>query len=192
MAKVILASASPRRAELLRIICEDFAIEPADMDESPFEGESAKDLVLRLAKQKAELVLTSHINSEQADDRVLVLGSDTLIECGGEVLGKPTDQGDFLDMMARLSGREHQVHTAVACLSKEHTSIELVSSTIEFADITPEQAHAYWLTEEPSDKAGGYAIQGLGAQFVKRINGSYSAVVGLPLYETKKMLETYK
>jgi septum formation protein len=183
MSTIILASASPRRCELLKYICDDFSVQAADIDETPQAQESPKALVHRLAIEKAKKVLSTNKNA-------IVIGADTLIAIDGKALGKPSSQSDFLAMMEQLAGRSHQVLTSVACVSAEQSLDLVISTDIEFAPLTKAQALAYWQTGEPQDKAGGYAIQGLGAQFVKRINGSYSAVVGLPLYETKQMLET--
>jgi septum formation protein len=183
MAKVILASASPRRIELLKCICPQFDVQPADIDEQPYSNEKPETLVARLAFEKANTVLSIHPNAT-------VIGSDTIIAFENKAMGKPSDKADFLNMMQTLSGKTHQVLTSVSCLSGDKRIDKLVSSRIEFAVVSLNEAQKYWQTGEPRDKAGGYAIQGIGAQFVKRINGSYSAVVGLPLYETKQMLET--
>lgn len=157
-------------------------MQAANIDESIGEGESAEALVLRLARQKAQCVFNEHIEAT-------VIGSDTVIACDTEILGKPASQAHFMQMMKRLSNRKHLVHTAVACINKHMALDKLVSTEITFADITEAQAMRYWQSGEPKDKAGGYAIQGLAEQFIVHINGSYSAVVGLPLYETKQMLE---
>jgi septum formation protein len=157
-------------------------VQPANIDETSQKDESAQALVMRLAIEKAQTIL---IEQPQA----LVIGSDTLIVCNERILGKPENKTDFLRMMQMLSNKQHQVLTAVACLTDKERLSQCVSTHVEFAQVSKAEAEAYWLTGEPQDKAGGYAIQGIGAQFVKRINGSYSAVVGLPLYETKQMLE---
>lgn len=183
MPSIILASASVRRRELLQRICDDFTVQPANIDETALAGEHAKELVIRLAEHKAQHILNTN-------PEAIVIGSDTLIECDAAVLGKPESQAHFMHMMKTLSNRQHTVHTAVACLTKDQVLCKMVSSEITFATISEQQALAYWQSGEPQDKAGGYAIQGLGEQFITRINGSYSAVVGLPLYETKHMLET--
>jgi len=181
---IILASASPRRTQLLQSICPDFTVHPADIDEQPIASEPPSELVSRLAKEKANHVLSIYSDA-------IVIGADTLIACEKHILGKPKDLEDFLAMMSMLSGRSHTVHTAVACLSSQQQAFELVSSQVSFASISEAEALSYWQTGEPKDKAGGYAIQGLGEQFVMNLNGSYSAVVGLPLYHTKQMLQRF-
>jgi len=178
----VLASASPRRAELLRQIGIKFRVEPADIDESIIAGEQPIDLVERLARQKA--------NCKIASDS-LVLAADTIVFDDVSILGKPRDRSDAIDMLARLSGRMHQVATAI-CLANEGSMIsKVVTTTVTLRSISEAEAIAYWDSGEPQDKAGGFAIQGLGAVFVKNIQGSYSNVVGLPLFETAALLGQY-
>lgn len=185
MQSIILASASPRRSELFKRICSEFDVLAADIDETPLVNENPEALVMRLAQQKAQCVFNKYPSA-------VVLGSDTLIACDEWILGKPKDQEDFMAMMSRLSDRSHKVHTAVAVVSSKQQLCCIVTSDVSFAHITEAEALAYWHSGEPQDKAGGYAIQGLGEQFVTHISGSYSAIVGLPLYETKRMLETFR
>ena len=183
---MVLASASPRRRDLLKYLCQDFIQRSADIDESAYQGESATELVVRLANEKAKEI---HKQVHKQSNSTIVIGADTLIEFHGQILGKPKDQQDFIKMIGMLSDNVHLVHTAVACVTGRNILCELVSTSVEFANVTENAAHLYWQSGEPKDKAGGYAIQGIGGQFVKRINGSYSAVVGLPLFETKGMLD---
>ncbi len=178
---LILASASPRRRELLAQICPKFDIQSADINEQALKNESATDLVERLSINKAQKIAS-------ANQQSIVLGSDTVVVAGNNILGKPYDFDDFSQMMKTLSGRVHQVHTGVALVYQELCLFELVTTQISFADITTKEIERYWASGEPIDKAGGYAIQGLGGQFVKAINGNYSAVVGLPLFHTKQLI----
>jgi septum formation protein len=184
MQRIVLASASPRRAELLRNIVLEFDVMPADIDESVKSNETGSELVLRLATLKAQKVLNDCPNA-------IVIGSDTVIRKGTKILGKPTSKADFLEMMNLLSGEMHEVLTGLAIISTQQVKAVVVKTEVQFATMSQEQALRYWQTEEPLDKAGGYAIQGIGAQFVKSINGSYTSVVGLPLHETKLMLESF-
>ncbi|MES1943012.1 maf protein [Salinisphaera sp. PC39] len=178
---MILASASPRRAELLRQIGLPFERRPVDVDEAPLPDESPAALAQRLAVAKARAGV--------ADAALPVLGSDTVVALGDEALGKPADRAEALAMLARLSGRTHEVHTGVALAHAGDTETVLVTTRVTMRDIAPGEAEAYWATGECDDKAGAYGIQGLGAVFVRRIEGSYSAVMGLPLFETAGLLE---
>ncbi|UAA39105.1 septum formation inhibitor Maf [Paraneptunicella aestuarii] len=189
--QLILASQSPRRAELLSQIGVSFLKYPGDVDETPLYNEPPLDYVERMAREKAHAVATELSNSELAKQhqRLVILGSDTIGECNGEVLVKPTDFNDFKRMMQMMSGSIHYVHTAIAVSMDGQVSSQVVTTEVEFGQLTEADINWYWLTGEPHDKAGGYAIQGLAGQFVKQIRGSYSAVVGLPLYETVQMLK---
>lgn len=175
---IILASQSPRRAELLRQVGIAFETRPASVDERPREGESAAAYVERIARAKA---------AAGADGGRPVLGADTAVVCADRIMGKPADRGQAVEMLLALSGREHQVLTGIA-LSAGVTTYRLSRSRVWFRDIERAEAEAYWATGEPRDKAGGYAIQGVAAAFVIRIEGSYSGIMGLPLYETVEML----
>jgi septum formation protein len=177
---VCLASASPRRRDLLLSIGVDADIRPCDIDETPKANESPSDYVVRLAVEKALAAdtLTS----------LPTLGSDTAVVLDGCILGKPRDQAHGAEMLAALSGRRHEVLTAVALTGPVGVLKCCVSTQVRLGEISDEQIAAYWQTEEPLDKAGGYAIQGLASVFVASIEGSYSAVVGLPLYETATLL----
>lgn len=178
----MLASASPRRAELLRQIGIKFRVEPADIDESIVAGEQPIDLVERLARQKASCKMAS--NS-------LVLAADTVVFGDDSILGKPRDRDDAIDMLARLSNRVHQVVTAICVADGASMITEVVTTSVTLRPISEAEAMVYWDSGEPRDKAGGFAIQGLGAVFVKNIQGSYSNVVGLPLFETAALLRRY-
>ncbi|MFS2122510.1 Maf family protein [Pseudomonas sp. Pseusp97] len=187
MAQLYLASSSPRRRELLTQIGLPFHIVPASIDETPETGESAYAYVERLARSKAQAGL--NFLAQRAD--VCVLGADTAVVLDGRILGKPVDRDDALAMLQALSGREHEVLTAVAVADRERCEARVVSSRVTFREVSVEEAERYWETGEPQDKAGGYAIQGLAAVFVSRVEGSYSAVVGLPLCETSALLADF-
>ncbi|MCC2617652.1 Maf family protein [Aestuariibacter halophilus] len=180
---LILASQSPRRRELLAQLGVSFTTLPADIDETVMTAELPDAYVARLAEQKAAAV------RQQVAVSDWVLGSDTAVVIDGQILGKPADEAEFRSMMLRLSGKQHQVLTAVALIGQTGTTLKVVTTDVTFDVLTDAQIHWYWQTSEPKDKAGGYGIQGLGGQFVKHINGSYSAVVGLPLCETRQLLE---
>ncbi|MCP8463768.1 Maf-like protein [Pseudomonas sp. ZM23] len=187
MSQLYLASSSPRRRELLTQIGLPFHIVPASIDETPLAGESAVAYVERLARGKALAGL--HFLAQRAD--VCVLGADTAVVLDGRILGKPADRAEALAMLQALSGREHEVLTAVAVANRDHCEARVVSSRVTFRTVSMEEAERYWETGEPHDKAGGYAIQGLAAVFVSRVEGSYSAVVGLPLCETAALLADF-
>ena len=184
MPSLYLASASPRRRELLTQIGVPFQMLASSIDESVLPAEQPEQYVERLARAKAEAGLALLATAVDA----CVLGADTSVILDGQILGKPADRDEFLQMLGALSGREHQVLTAVALASREGCQTRLVASQVGFRSITPAEMQAYWQTGEPADKAGGYAIQGLAAIFVQYIQGSYSAVVGLPLCETALLL----
>lgn len=152
----------------------------AAVDERPRPGEMPEDYVWRLALDKARAA------SPAAGARP-VLGADTTVTVDGEMLGKPVDRDDGLAMLARLSGRSHEVYTGVALAGDQEDGVVSVNR-VTFRPITADERSAYWASGEPGDKAGGYAIQGLGAIFVSRLEGSYSAVMGLPLFETAQLL----
>ncbi|QSX33231.1 septum formation inhibitor Maf [Shewanella avicenniae] len=187
--KLVLASASPRRRELLAqlglgVAGFSFDVLATDIDESAREGELAADFVTRLALQKAQAGLAL-----VADNSAAVLGSDTIVVVGERVLGKPQTAQDAFTMLRSLSGATHRVMTAVALVSATQMLQTLVTTDVTFTEMTDAQIHAYIATGEPMDKAGAYGIQGLGGSFVSRIDGSYSAVVGLPLVETRSLLQ---
>lgn len=184
MAALYLASASPRRRELLTQIGVPFRLLSISLDETPLPAESADLYVQRLAREKAlagrQLVL---------DEPAAVLGADTAVVIGERILGKPADRDEGLRMLKALSGREHRVLTAVALATGDTCEVRLVTSWVRFRHISPTEAEAYWASGEPCDKAGGYGIQGWGAVFVAELRGSYSGVVGLPLCETAQLLD---
>ncbi len=175
-----LASSSPRRHEILTALGLTFTAAGVDVDEQPLPAEAPDAMVLRLAVLKAR--------SAQADSRI-VLGADTAVVLGDLVFGKPRDEADALAMLAQLSGRQHQVMTGVAVLTGEEQQTVLSTTDVRFREIRPDEARSYWQSGEPRDKAGAYAIQGLGGAFVESINGSYSGVVGLPAFETAQLLQ---
>ena len=181
-----LASASPRRRELLMQIGVPHLAQPADLDETPLVGEAPADYVERLARAKAQAVWRERRAAGAL--RLPVLGADTTVTIDNHVLGKPADETALQAMFERLSGREHEVWSAVALANERGTVSRRSCTRVKFRVITPAQVARYWASGEPRDKAGGYAIQGLGALFVERIEGSYSGVVGLPLFETAVLL----
>ena len=184
--QLVLASASPRRLLLLQQIGIEAMVHPVDIDETPQSYESPLDLVKRLALEKARV---GHNDMIQQGIKWPVLGSDTIVEINGSVLGKPSDELEAENMLAMLSGRVHSVHTAVAVVTSFGEHLEMSSSQVEFAPLNKEMIRSYVETGEPLDKAGAYAIQGIAGQFVKSLEGSYSGVMGLPLYETTRVLE---
>ena len=188
MNKLILASQSPRRKELLTQLGYQFTTQVADIDETPLQNETPQDYVLRLAKQKAQVIFQSLSGTEQANS--IVLGSDTCVVTGDTILGKPEDEAQCISMLEQLSGGNHQVLTSIAAINEQSILSDVVTTEVYFKPLTLNEIKRYWQTGEPCDKAGSYAIQGIGGQFVTKINGSYSAVVGLPLYETAQMLAT--
>ncbi|QVL19938.1 septum formation inhibitor Maf [Pseudomonas qingdaonensis] len=190
MTPLYLASGSPRRRELLSQIGVPFTPVAASIDETPLDAEPADAYVERLAREKAAAGLAV-LRASGVEGHLAVLGADTAVVLDGQILGKPQGQADALAMLAALSGREHDVLTAVAVTDGERCLSVNVASRVSLRPISPEQALAYWASGEPQDKAGSYAIQGLAAIFVKALQGSYSAVVGLPLSETAELLEQF-
>jgi septum formation protein len=176
-----LASASPRRRELLAQIGVPHVVQIADVDESAREGESVTTYVERLARTKAQTVW------ERVRD-LPVLGADTTVVLDGVSLGKPRDRADGLAMLEALAGREHQVLTAVALVTADGTRSLTSHSVVRMRASEAEERARYWESREPYDKAGGYAIQGLGAVFIESLQGSFSGVMGLPLFETAQLL----
>ncbi|HEX5459319.1 MAG TPA: Maf family protein [Steroidobacteraceae bacterium] len=180
-AVICLASMSPRRRELLAQIGVPHKIVAADVDEAFLPGESPADYVARLARLKAATV-------RQRGEPLPVLAADTTVVVEGSVHGKPADRADGLAMLAALSGRTHQVLTAVALATGKDVTLRVNCTSVRFRDLGRAEMEAYWATGEPRDKAGGYAIQGYGAVFVAALSGSYSGVMGLPLLETAELL----
>ena len=187
---VILASASPRRTELLSQIGVPHRVVPAQIDERRAAGEPIEHCVRRLAKNKAlevQIALAAVAGAAAAEE-LTVLGADTAVVIDDDLLGKPRDRAEALAMLARLSGRWHQVLSAVALASTHGTQCSLSSTEVRFRLLSARECAAYWDSGEARDKAGAYAIQGLGAAFVQELRGSYSGVVGLPLFETAQLL----
>jgi len=182
---IVLASGSPRRQALLQQIGVRFRQQVAEVDETPLHNESAQDYVVRLAVAKARAV-----RQRSADDEVPVLGADTAVVVDGRLLGKPADPVHARDMLQLLSGRRHQVLSAVA-LVDDRQAIAVSDSSVWFRALSDKDIEDYWKTGEPRDKAGAYGIQGKGAIFIERLEGSYSGVMGLPLYETARLLQNF-
>lgn len=184
-AEIVLASASPRRRELLDQIGIAHRVHPVGLDESMRAGETVIVHVNRLALEKAR---EGYRRVSLQDAQLVVLGADTVVEIGGESLGKPENAGQAAAFLARLSGKKHRVHTAIAVVTAGCEKSALSSSEVEFTELSEQQIDAYIATGEPLDKAGAYAIQGIAGRFIKRLDGSYSGVMGLPLYETVQLL----
>jgi len=182
--RILLASASPRRSELLRQVGITHAVRPVDIDESVHDGEAPSAYVLRLAQAKAAALW----RQLAAAERRPVLAADTTVALEGEIFGKPASLEEARVMLGRLSGRTHEVHTAIAVLHEGGAAARVSSSTVTFRELTPAEIDWYWHTGEPADKAGGYAVQGRAAAFISHIAGSYSGIMGLPLYETWELL----
>jgi septum formation protein len=182
---IYLASGSPRRRELLRQIGVTFRVIGAELDETAFQGESALAYVSRLAQAKAR------VGWERSRDlgTAPVLAADTAVVLDTRILGKPAGLNDAMSMLLELSGRAHEVLTAVALRTTAGLDLVVSHSTVTFRSIDPSEARAYWETGEPSDKAGAYAIQGYAAIFISDLKGSYSGVMGLPLFETAALLK---
>jgi len=175
-----LASSSPRRQEILAALGLTFSTGGVDVDEMRLDGEAADAMVLRLAEAKARAI--------EIDESRIVLGADTAVVLGEDIFGKPTDCDEAVEMLGRLSGRRHRVLTGVALYSGQGVRTALSTTEVRFREIGPDEALAYWQSGEPCDKAGAYAIQGRGGVFVETISGSYSGVVGLPVFETTQLL----
>ena len=177
---LVLASRAPRRRELLWQIGVAHRVAGADIDERVLPGETPADCVQRLALAKARTVPPAGLP---------VLAADTAVVLDGQMLGKPGDRADGVAMLRRLSGRAHRVLTAVALVDGHGSRLALSASEVEFRVLSGAECERYWESGEPRDKAGGYAIQGLGAVFVSALRGSYSGVMGLPLFETAALLD---
>jgi septum formation protein len=181
---LILASSSPRRAELLRAAGIPFEVVPASVDESVLKLEPPGEHVRRLAREKADQAFASHPTA-------VVLAADTIVLIGGETLGKPRDAKDAVRMLRHLSGREHEVLTGVAIVAKRGTVVEVARTRVWINPLSEIEIAEYVATGEPLDKAGAYGIQGLGSRFIDRIQGSYSNVVGLPVALVYRLLKGY-
>lgn len=188
---LILASQSPRRQALLTQLGYQFTTLVADIDESVCENEIATDYVLRLAKEKALAIF--HTLTNEQKNQSLVLGADTCVVIDDLILGKPANETECIETLLRLENKQHQVFTAIAVVKYNNMGFidvksKIIETKVNFKALTVNEIKRYWQTGEPCDKAGSYAIQGIGGQFVTTINGSYSAVVGLPLYEAAQLL----
>ena len=183
--RLYLASRSPRRQELLRQVGVRFELLDVDVDERPAPGQAAADYAVATALAKARA------GAAAATQPLPVLGADTDVVLDGRILGKPRDRADGVAMLLSLAGRTHEVYSAIALVRGTRAETALSVTGVTFGPITPATAQGYWDSGEPKDKAGGYGIQGLGAQFVRTIQGSYSGVVGLPLYETCDLLRRF-
>ena len=199
--RLILASRSPRRRELLAQAGYTFTIEAADVDESLRPGESPSAYVLRLAEEKARAVLARHVvnesisggpfmeRSDMGGDALIVLGADTTVVCDDEILAKPADAADAKRMLLRLSGRTHQVLTGIAAATRAGIPSAVESTNVTFAEIPEAELDLYCATSEPLDKAGAYGIQGYAARWIPRIDGCYFNVMGLPIARTVRLIE---
>jgi septum formation protein len=183
---IVLASASPRRQALLQQIGVRFRQRTAEIDETPLDNETAQEYVVRLALAKAQAV-----RRQSGSVELPVLGADTAVVADGRLLGKPADLAHARDMLQRLSGRRHRVLSAVALVRQDRQAVSVSESSVWFRELSENDIVSYWKTGEPRDKAGAYGIQGLGAIFVERLEGSYSGVMGLPLYETAQLLQDF-
>jgi len=198
---LILASASPRRRELLAQAGFSFTVESADVDESPRASEEPAAYVLRLAVEKAQAIFARHLKPTHDDETVMngapksssgpliVLGADTTVVCDGQIMAKPDDAADAARMLRRLSGRTHQVLTGVAAVTRAGVFSGVETTEVTFSAIPEADLAAYCATAEPLDKAGAYGIQGYAARWIPRINGDYFNVMGLPIARTAKLIE---
>ncbi|MCP5159855.1 MAG: septum formation inhibitor Maf [Gammaproteobacteria bacterium] len=187
MSFIYLASTSPRRRELLRQIGVAYRLLRVEVDETPLVAEPPGDYVARLALAKAQTGARALGRRKPAP----VLGADTAVVVEGAILGKPRDRNEGLAMLARLSGSEHQVLSAVALVTPVQRAVKVQESRVRFRELTLAERAAYWEIGEPWDKAGGYGIQGRAAAFIVELHGSYSGVMGLPLFETAELLREF-
>ena len=190
MESIILASASARRQELLKQIGVDFTVRSQDIDESIRAAEPADDYVMRMANEKAQSAL-KELKQNNETDGSLIIAADTSVVCDADVLGKPVDEHDAITMLRRLSGREHRVLSAVTMATVSMQRSALSESRVRFREISEAEAKDYYASGEPVGKAGAYAIQGFAAVFVEQLIGSYSGVMGLPLFEVAQLLAEF-
>ena len=189
---VVLASASPRRRELLEQIGVRYEIADHTVNEEAHPGEPALALVQRLALEKSLSVFNSNFHQSNTRHQSWpVLGADTIVVCDGHIMGKPLDRADAFRMWQLLSGREHFVYSAVAVCDSHRQDVRISATTVTFRHLSAQDCERYWASGEPQGKAGAYAIQGLGALFVSAMTGSYTGVVGLPLFETAELLAIF-
>ncbi len=179
-----LASASPRRRQLLELIGVPHVVTPADIDETPLRAEAPDRYVMRLARDKALAV-------HQRYEDLPVLAADTTVHVDGAILEKPQSEDDCLRMLGLLSGRRHEVYTGLCVVGNGGSSLSCAETQVQFRRLSANEMRAYWASGEPQGKAGAYAIQGLGAVFVEKIIGSYTNVMGLPLFETAEALRAH-
>ncbi len=179
--QLILASASPRRQELLNQIQVRYSVYPVDLDETPFVAEAPLAYVQRIAAAKSAACVA------RLKPELPVLAADTTVVLGQQIMGKPNNQADAVAMLTQLSGKTHHVYTALSLRGREHSQVVSVTA-VTFRDLSEHEILSYWRSGEPLDKAGSYAIQGKGGLFVASITGSFSGVVGLPLFETAQLL----
>lgn len=182
MAQWVLASSSPRRQELLKLLLADFEVIPSEVDESARIAEAPEEVVVRLAREKASLV-------RRHRPEACVIGADTLVVCDGKILGKPTSDEQAKTMLRTLGGRTHQVLTGVCLLHLDKAFVQRSRTDVTFCDLTEQEIADYVRSGEPLDKAGAYGIQGLGARFVERIDGCHFNVVGLPVSLLYRMMK---
>lgn len=184
--QIYLASSSPRRQELLLQMGVSFIVIPQYVKEHHKANESPEEFVKRLALEKAR---DGHVRQENRT--IPVLGSDTAVVLEGNILGKPENREHAIDMLLELSGKTHEVLTAVALKNEQQSEVIVSVSEVSFTELSLEMCENYWQTGEPADKAGSYAVQGKGALFINNISGSYSGVMGLPIYETSNLLKQF-
>lgn len=182
MIQVVLASGSPRRAQIMEAIGVPCRVAPQKIDESLRDGESVVNYVERLSREKAESALGEFCQS-------VIIGADTVVVLGDLILEKPKDRAAGTEMLSLLSGRRHLVFTGLTVLYSSLVITDVVTTEVSFRDISNEEMELYWKTGEPEDKAGGYGLQGIGGTFVTSIRGSYSGVLGLPVFETERALK---
>jgi septum formation protein len=182
MTQWVLASSSPRRQELLRLLLADFEVVPSDVDESIHVAEPPDTLVARLAREKAQAVQLQYPSA-------YIVGADTVVVCEEEILGKPASNEDARSMLRKLSGRTHQVLTGVCLIYLDSSFVECATTDVTFRCLSDSEIEDYLQSGEPLDKAGAYAIQGLGARFVEKIDGCYFNVVGLPVSRLYQMMK---
>lgn len=183
--KIVLASQSPRRKELLGRMGLEFVTQASKIDESAFDGLEARELVATLSREKAQWI------ARQLDGETLVIGADTVVVRDGAALGKPKDAEDAVAMLLSLSGRDHQVCTGVTVCRGDRVLTQVEETQVTFRDLTETEVRQYVSTGEPMDKAGAYGIQGLGGLLVEGIQGDYSNVVGLPVCRLGQMLKDF-
>jgi septum formation protein len=186
---LVLASASPRRRELLTQAGYSFEVRPAHIPEDPRDGEDPIAYVTRLAREKAEVVFGELSANGSANDALVILGADTTVTLDNHILGKPEDDADAARMLRMLSGRSHHVITGVAVVTTQGAEVAAEVTAVRFLTMTDEEIAAYVSSGEPMDKAGAYGIQGLAARWIPRVEGCYFNVVGLPIALVSTLLE---